>query len=130
MQGAANRLVATSEVLDEPITLERASDWLKDGLRIRTGLLSVEDVNAAVAEEFRISPMALASPNGEGELAQARQIAIYLCRELAGASLRQIARAFNLKNHVEVIRAVKRIAKDPDPNVAAIVKRVKERFER
>ncbi|MBQ9526970.1 MAG: chromosomal replication initiator protein DnaA, partial [Fretibacterium sp.] len=132
LQGAVNRLVATSEVLDEPITIERASDWLKNGLRIHTGLLSVEDVNAAVAEDFRISSMALSSPNGEGGLAQARQIAMYLCRELTDASFRQIARSFNLKNHVRVIRAVKRISKQiaEVPELAATVKRVKDRLGR
>ena len=110
LEGALNRVIANSEIYSEPITIERASEWLKDILRMDVkGPVTIEDIKNAVAEKFGVGLDELASSRRTAELAQARQIAMFLCREMTDASLQQIASAFRKKDHTTVIHANRRI---------------------
>ncbi|MBQ7262938.1 MAG: chromosomal replication initiator protein DnaA, partial [Synergistaceae bacterium] len=132
LEGALNRVIANSELFSEPVTIERATDWLKDVLRMDLkGPMSIEDIKVAVAEELGISLEELTSARRTARLAQARHIAMFLCHEMTTASQQQIASAFNKKDHTIVIHAYRKIGeliKGPEgAEVKALVDSIRRR---
>jgi chromosomal replication initiator protein len=64
---------------------------------------------AVVAEFFGVTMDELCGPGKTKALAQSRQIAMYLCRELTELSLPRIGASFGGKDHTTVMHAVKKI---------------------
>jgi chromosomal replication initiator protein len=91
-------------------TLDRVKEWIKDYIPIGSienemSNISIENIQAAVAEEYGVSIDDLKSKQRTERLAFPRQIAIYLaCELLPSMSLPEIGKAFN-KDHSTVIHA-------------------------
>ena len=69
----------------------------------------VERIQEEVAKFYGLTVAKLTSPNREQKIAVPRQVAMYLCRTLAGETLQQIADKFNKKDHTTVMAAEKRV---------------------
>jgi chromosomal replication initiator protein len=63
-----------------------------------------------VAAHFKLSVDQLTSPSRAGNISWPRQIAIHLARDLTGASLPTIGKAFGGRNHATVLHACKRVS--------------------
>jgi chromosomal replication initiator protein len=110
LEGALNRIVAYSEINSEPMKPENLGVWLKDILRNNSkGQVSIDYIQQLVAESFGITVEELVSSNRTSELALARQIAMYLARGHLHLGVKQIALAFNKKDHTTVLYACKKI---------------------
>ena len=111
LEGALNRVIASSKLTEEPPTIENTSAWLKDVLKVNAkSPNTINGIQAVVAETFGMSVQDLTSSKRTAEIALARQVAMYLCRELTGSSLQSIGEAFNKKDHTTVIHAYKKVA--------------------
>ncbi|MBR1603355.1 MAG: chromosomal replication initiator protein DnaA [Synergistaceae bacterium] len=112
LEGALNLMIACSDNFNEPPTVDLVSKWLRDMLDMAAadGLVTIDLIKRAVAARFNFSPSELASVGRTAELAQARQIAMYLSRELTDSSLNNIAKAFGKKDHTTVLHAQRKIA--------------------
>ncbi len=100
----------SSELAREEITIERVSEWLKDILRMDLkSPVTIEGIKSVVAESFGVSLEDLASAKRTAELALARQVAMFLCREMTNESLQKIAQSFRKKDHTTVIHAQRKI---------------------
>jgi chromosomal replication initiator protein len=64
---------------------------------------------AETSRYFNISPEELLSPNRNRTVATARQIAMYLCRELTDLSLPRIGQRFGGRDHSTVMHAASKI---------------------
>ncbi|GHV34320.1 chromosomal replication initiator protein DnaA [Synergistales bacterium] len=132
LEGALNRVIASAELSGEPINTPNTEIWLKDVLTLDVKTTTVSSIQAAVAENFGISVDDLTSSKRTNDVALARHVAMYLCREiLSELSLSEIAFAFKKKDHTTVIHAQKRIVtllKDKDSDVTRIVTEVKGRL--
>jgi chromosomal replication initiator protein len=120
LQGALIRVVAFHSLTGKPIDRQLVTHVL-DGLypgssgpRTRT----LEEIQEATCERLGVSPEALRSPERTARVAWARQVAMYLSRELTDATLPAIGRAFGGRNHTTVLhacrRASERIANDAE----------------
>jgi chromosomal replication initiator protein len=110
LEGTLNRVVACSEFNNEPMTMENVTGWLKDLLHDNShGPISVGLIQQLTAETFGVSIEDLLSPKRTAELAQARQIAMYVARNKTEESLQQIGYCFNKKDHTTVIHACRKI---------------------
>jgi len=72
-------------------------------------MASVEDVIAAVAAAFGVTPVDILSQSRRAAIIEARHAAMYLSRKLLGTSLPAIAHAFNKAHHATVMHAVRKI---------------------
>ena len=63
-----------------------------------------------VAEYFNITPDDIMSKKRNSELVQARQIVMYLCRDLTETSLIGIAKLLGKKDHTTIIHGVNKIS--------------------
>ena len=70
--------------------------------------ISAATIMAVTAEYFQITVEELRGPGKTRALAQSRQIAMYLCRELTDLSLPRIGQAFG-RDHTTVMYAEKKI---------------------
>lgn len=130
LEGALNRVVACSELNSEPMTVENAALWLKDMIRHeKKGPVNIDMIQNYVAETFGLEVSDLTSTKRTAEIALARQVAMYLCREMTEASLQQIGQAFRKKDHTTVLHACRKIGEMVRSNgrVRGIVDNIREK---
>lgn len=77
----------------------------------RTSITTVEDVQRAVCDHYRIKMAQLIGKERHREVALPRQVAMYLARVHLGTSFPQIGAKFNGKDHTTVISSVRKIEK-------------------
>jgi chromosomal replication initiator protein len=123
LEGALIRVVAYASLKDEAATPElarRVLDRLGADPRQRA---TVAEIIEATASEFRMEPETLLARDRRPDIAIARQVAMYLARELTSHSLPEIGRQIGGRNHTTVLHAVNRIrtAIEINPAVNAAV---------
>jgi len=74
--------------------------------------IGASTIMAVTAEYFALTIEELCGPGKTKALAQARQIAMYLCRELTDLSLPRIGQTFGGRDHTTVMHANKKIRKE------------------
>jgi len=124
LEGAFNQVVAQSEFLGTPITLEAVQSALSDSRYTAARRLTVDRIQRAVAEEFKISLDDMVSKRRARVVARPRQIAMYLSKTMTKRSLPDIGRRFGGRDHTTVMHAVKRVSElcNDDPEFKARVK--------
>jgi chromosomal replication initiator protein len=110
LEGALIRVSAFASLTHEPITVDRATQVLADLLsenqpRPITPTLILEEASA----QFGFTVEDLKSKHRQRPLVTARQIAMYVMRELTELSYPNIAREFGGRDHTTVIHAVEKI---------------------
>jgi len=103
------RLGAYSSLQSVPITLDMAKETLKDILGDRRKDITIELIQKVVAEHSGVKLADMKSSKRLKNLVQARQIAIWLCRDMTKASYPDIGARFGGKDHSTVIYAAKKI---------------------
>jgi chromosomal replication initiator protein len=123
LEGALMRVAAFASLKSEPISESLARDVLGDVIPPPGYKPSIERIQEEVAKFYDLTVAKLTSPNREQKIALPRQVAMYLCRSLAGETLQQIADKFNKKDHTTVMAAEKRVREllETDAGVAADV---------
>jgi chromosomal replication initiator protein len=110
LEGAFNRVIACAELSGDPINIENTSIWLKDILRTDIkDPTTISHIQSVVAESFEMNVEDLTSLKRTADIALARQVAMYLSRELTGSSLNSIAQAFKKKDHTTVMYACDKV---------------------
>jgi chromosomal replication initiator protein len=111
LEGALIRVVAyhslTRRAIDRALTITVLDAMYPE--RPVKAAPSIGDVQTAVAAQFGLTVAELVSPSRAAPVAWARQVAIYLARELTHAPLSDIGRAFGGRNHATVLHACKRV---------------------
>ncbi len=111
LEGALLRVTAYANLTQEPINLSLATTVLKDIImdandqQITTALIMSQ-----TASYFDVTMEQLSSAERTQKTVNARQIAMYLCRELTDLSLPKIGDAFGGRDHTTVIHANKKIS--------------------
>ncbi|VEG50898.1 chromosomal replication initiator protein DnaA [Mycolicibacterium aurum] len=109
LEGALIRVTAFASLNKTPIDKSLAEIVLRDLISDPTTMqISTAAIMAATAEYFETSVEELRGPGKTRALAQSRQIAMYLCRELTDLSLPKIGQAFG-RDHTTVMYAEKKI---------------------
>ena len=111
LEGALNRLLAFSKLTGSDITVAFARDQLRDLLRVQIRHVSLDDIQQVVADFCNIRLADLVGPRRTKELAEARQVAMWLAKQMTSKSYPDIGRAFGGRDHTTVIHAVEKIEK-------------------
>ncbi len=110
LEGALIRVTAFASLNKQPVDLALAEMVLKDLISDEQGpQITAAIIMAATAEYFSVTMEELQGANRSRTLVNARQIAMYLCRELTELSLPRIGASFGGKDHTTVMHAVKKI---------------------
>lgn len=109
LEGALTRLTALVQLDGGSLTLSTARRFLRDHTDEEPRALDAADIIEEVAEYFRLSSDDLLSRSRKKAVAEARQIAMYLCRELTEESYAHIGSRFGGRDHSTVIHAYRKI---------------------
>ncbi len=110
LEGALTRVTAYAALTNQPIDLVMAQDVLQDLVpcaEIRP--LAPDEIVLATAAVFGFSTPDLQGPSRRQPLVLARQIGMYLCRELTDLSLPKIGDVFGGRDHSTVLHAVDKV---------------------
>jgi chromosomal replication initiator protein len=111
LEGALIRLGAYASLTGQVINVEMAKNVLRDLLGNTRKVITLVDVQEAVATRFHLKVSELKSKRRTKTLVHPRQIAMFLSRELTDASYPEIGRDFGGKDHTTIIHACKQIDK-------------------
>jgi len=131
LEGALIRLLAFASLTGRDISLEMASEVLSSFFQGNSaGPLKIADVMTVVGNAHELTVDQLKSKRRTQDLARARQIAMYLAREMTGASLNQIGRSFGNRDHSTVAHACQKIQKEmaADPRFRGSVRDLQDRL--
>jgi chromosomal replication initiator protein len=112
LEGALNRLGARASLdgLDVvEIDVSYAKDVLKDIVAEDKNVISSEMVIRAVCAHFGLRSSQLKTKNNARPIAQPRQIAMFLCKQLTKMSLPEIGKDFGGKHHTTVLHSIRKI---------------------
>ncbi|MBP2475525.1 chromosomal replication initiator protein [Crossiella equi] len=113
LEGALIRVTAFASLNRQPVDVPLAEIVLRDLIPdSQAPEITAPTIMAATAEFFGVSLDDLCGPGKTKALAQARQIAMYLCRELTDLSLPKIGQTFGGRDHTTVMYADKKIRKE------------------
>ena len=127
LEGVFNKIIATASLTHTPITIELAENTINEFKAASEKVLSADFVKETVAKYFNINKDDLSSNKRSNEIAFPRQIAMYLCREVANMSYPKIGEDFGNRDHSTVMHACKKIEKEVKDknNTKLIVESVK-----
>jgi len=117
MEGAVTKLAAMALHDGRPVDADLAREVLGFSSR-RRSTATLETVASAVADEFGVAFSAMKGAGRSRNVLLPRQAAMFLGREMTGASLAEVGAFFGGRDHATVIHAARKIARlaqsDPD----------------
>lgn len=128
LEGALIRVVAFASLQNEPPTPTLARRVL-GGQPAQRQALTIDDIQRHIADAFGVSKEAIHAKDRRSEVSRARQVAIYLARELTGESLPAIGHKFE-RSHATVAHACRKVSRDiaSDPAFSQTVSELRNRL--
>ncbi len=109
LEGALTKLIAFSALTKNDLSVLLAQEILKDIIPVENKEISINQIQKITADYFNIKLSVLLSKKRTQNIVIARQIAIYLSRELTVSSLPTIGEAFGGKDHTTVLHSYNKI---------------------
>ena len=127
LEGVFNKIVARAALTHSPITMEHAELIINEFKLKSEKVISSDFIKETVAKYFSINKNDLASEKRSNDIAFPRQIAMFLCRDVANMSFPQIGKDFGDRDHSTVMHAYNKIKKEVKDknNTRLIVESVK-----
>lgn len=120
LEGAFNRVSASSRFLKKPIDIDLARNALQDIVASSYKVITADLIIDATAKYYRIKISDILGKKRTRNIARPRQVAMSLTKELTNLSLPNIGDAFGGRDHTTVMHGVKAVAKlrEEDPELA------------
>ena len=112
LEGVFNKIVARASLTHSPITIELAENIINEFKYESQKVISCDFIKETVAKYFSINKDDLSGNKRSNDIAFPRQIAMYLCREIANMSYPQIGTDFGGRDHSTVMHGCKKIEKE------------------
>lgn len=127
LEGVFNKIVARASLTHSPITIELAENIINEFKSESEKVISSEFIKETIAKYFNIDKKELEGDKRSNDIAFPRQIAMYLCREVANMSFPKIGEDFGNRDHSTVMHAYRKIKKEikEKTNTKLIVESVK-----
>lgn len=128
LEGTLTKLIAKASLTNSPITMEMTEKAINDIVVKEDKVISSEYIQEVVGKYFGIMPADLKGAKRSNDVTFPRQIAMYLCRNVAQMSLPQIGNDFGKRDHTTVMHACNKIENEikTKSNTRLIVESVKK----
>ncbi len=110
LEGALVKLLAYASLGNRNIDVELAEQALKNYVKEENSAISCDKIKKFVADRYSLQYKDLTARSNAKRIAQPRQIAMYLTRQLTGMSLPEIGQAFGNKHHSTVLYSIQKVA--------------------
>ena len=116
LEGVLNKMIAKASLTHTPLTMEMAEKAINDIISQKEKIVSPDYIQEVVAKYFNLNPKDLKSSKRSNDLAYPRQIAMYLCRDIAQMQLARIGDSFGKRDHTTVMHACRKIENEIKEN--------------
>ncbi len=110
LEGAVTKVLGFAGLAKLPVTVELARECLRDVFTQRHGTPTVEDVLRIVTEHFGVRLSDIQSRKRTAQIAHARQVGMYLTRQVTRLSLEEIGGFFGGRDHTTVLYAIQKVS--------------------
>ena len=117
LEGTIIRILAKSSLLNKEIDHALVRDVVREriGGQLKTDT-TAEEIVKRVSEFLTISEKEIVGKSRKMEISEARQLSMFLCREIMGTSLSGIGLFFGGRDHTTVMHAIKTISEKIEKN--------------
>jgi chromosomal replication initiator protein len=125
---ALNTLIAYTELMGAPVNIEIAQQQLRDVFASpKETSISIDIIQRVVSSNFSLTPSDLKGKKRTKKIVSARQLAMYLARDIGGYSTNEIGQDFGGRDHTTVMYSCKMIEEQKlvDPNLDATIESFK-----
>ena len=131
LEGCLIRIGAFASLTKTPINIDMAKEVLKNIIKPKEELISIDTIQKVVANAFNIKISDLKMKRKYKGLVIPRQVAMYLSRKLTDASLLEIGDKFGGKDHSTVLHSVKKVEEkiSKEPSFKETVENLKSRIK-
>ncbi len=132
LEGVFNKLMAYTKFTNNPLTDPVVDNVIESILVKNSNVLSSTLVMQVVAKFFDLPVTDLTSDKRSTKIAYPRQIAMYLCREVADMSFPAIGKDFGGRDHSTVLHAYSKIQDEYEnnPDTKDLIDDIKKTLER
>jgi len=109
LEGALNRIIARASLMKKEISIELVEEIFQDDVNAKSKLITPEKIITVVSEHYGISIEDMKSTKRPKNIMIARQVAMYLFRNMLNMSLSEIGSMFGGKDHTTVMHSVNKI---------------------
>jgi len=127
LEGVFNKIVAIASLTNSEITMALAEKIINEFKTQSEKVISSDFIKETIAKYFNINKDDLSGNKRSNDVAFPRQIAMYICREVANMSFPKIGEDFGNRDHSTVMHAYRKIEKEvkEKTNTKLIVESVK-----
>ena len=112
IEGVVNKIMAFQELMGEEVDVDTTVRAVRDILRAKENFLpSAETIIQEVARFYELEAAAIRGQGQNKELANARNVAMYIIREMTQLSLAEIGQKFGGRHHSTVLNSINRVEK-------------------
>ena len=131
LEGALIKLLAHASLNGEDISLELAKRVLKDIIKKKNTHISIETIQRVVSEYYGIKEDLIRAKTRKKEIVLARQLSMFLAKEMTNFALKTIGLHFGGRDHSTVIHACQNIEKKikQDKKFAQETEEIKKKIE-
>jgi len=125
---ALNNLINYAELMNETITVEIAQKHLKNIFNApRQANLSMDSIIRVAADYFGLTPNDLKGKKRTANIAFARQLAMYIGREMTDYSTTELGQDFGGRDHTTVMHSIEKIKGKllTDPSLESTIEGIK-----
>ncbi len=109
LEGAVQQVLAYTNFHDVDVTIDTVKVALRDIFKVSAVPVTIDNIQQAVAEYYNLKLSDMTSKSRKGPIVYARQVAMYLAKELTQKSLPEIAEFFGKRDHTTVMYACRKI---------------------
>jgi chromosomal replication initiator protein len=109
LEGALKKVLAYSRFTGRELDLELAKEALRDILSVANRQITIDGIQKAVADYFKIRLADMHSKKRSRNVARPRQVAMALAKDLTQMSLPEIGEAFGNRDHTTVLHACRTV---------------------
>jgi len=116
LEGALNRVVAYISINNQPLTLETVKKILNFSGKVKN--LNIEKIIESTARYFSIESAEIKGLSRSKDIAHARQVAVYLSRDMTNSSFPTIGEAFGGRKHTTILYSYEKMREELRTNKA------------
>ena len=124
IEGVVKRLTAYKEIMNDTITINVVKRAIKDVIRVGSFIPTPEMIIEETARYYSLQPADLRGQRRSKNTAMARQVSMYLMRNLTNLSLVDIGAQYEGRNHSTVLSSIRKVEDmiKSDSDVASTVR--------
>ena len=132
LEGAVKKLHAKNLLNNEKISVKMAHEVIAELQSEDVAVeITLDTIVEEVARTFNVTPEEIKSSNRRANLSKARQIAIYLVKDITNMSMEQIGNEFNGRHHSTIVYTCQQVEKNMefDPKVKEMIRDIKKNLQ-